>query len=729
MGYSQSAVKFINKEGEKAFMWSKNILKALKISKNKFLKKLSEEEILSSREMQELLTAIAQTVSGHYGKETEVQLLKLPNKQTIAYMNKNTIVVNYINELLDFFGTIEKKIMCMVGLVVHEASHKRYLNLNRLEKINKMRLKGKWPTSIPNADPYLLDEIEDFINDESNKGAVGKIFAKMAWAINNILADVHDENAVSAEFPGTPAKSLAYPQVAMYELVPIFEDEIKKIMNESERLSFIFSLILRYARFHDVKIDTEDCWENEFVLKLVECMDHIEDGIGEDNIDKRQESVNELLVLCWPFIKDAIDEMKKDSSDGGEGAESEDDSPSEGTETKEGDSSSKSREISEEALKKLLEELERSTKETKSTTPTEMPVLPEPKAKPKTSKEDGESKKDEDSKSKEEKLKEPLESASKVEESDDLAKRTMEKLCEEIAERKAMEKAEKERSVEVSAEAKDVEKGALHSHITVSTQRKIYVDKDMIEEYNREVKDLLPTSKALQRQVRNSLQKREPGGRSYGEIYGNHFEGSTVYNKDGKWFARDEDPTEPQTLCVGILVDESGSMCGNRVIAARKMAVICEDFTRNLGIPTLICGHSTNGGKVFELYSYIEFNQIDKKDRYRLMDIQARSQNRDGLALKIMCERMMKRNENAKLLIVISDGEPCDYDYGGPSAEMEMKEVCKTYRKKGLTIFGAAIGSDKENIKRIYGDGFLDLSDLETLPKAMVQLIKKHIKY
>ena len=80
------------------------------------------------------------------------------------------------------------------------------------------------------------------------------------------------------------------------------------------------------------------------------------------------------------------------------------------------------------------------------------------------------------------------------------------------------------------------------------------------------------------------------------------------------------------------------------------------------------------------------------------------------------------------MLIVISDGQPADYGYGGESAEKEMQQICREYRKKGLTIFAAAIGNDKKNIHRIYKEGFLDISDLSKLPKLMVGLIKKYIR-
>ena len=43
-------------------------------------------------------------------------------------------------------------------------------------------------------------------------------------------------------------------------------------------------------------------------------------------------------------------------------------------------------------------------------------------------------------------------------------------------------------------------------------------------------------------------------------------------------------------------------------------------------------------------------------------------------------------------------------------------------------LFAAAIGSDKENIKRIYQDGFLDITKLEELPKNMALLVKQYLK-
>ena len=62
----------------------------------------------------------------------------------------------------------------------------------------------------------------------------------------------------------------------------------------------------------------------------------------------------------------------------------------------------------------------------------------------------------------------------------------------------------------------------------------------------------------------------------------------------------------------------------------------------------------------------------------------------------------------------------------------QIGEMCirdrNEYRKRGIVIFAAAIGDDKENIRRIYQDGFLDITKLEDLPKNMTQLVKQYLK-
>ena len=151
------------------------------------------------------------------------------------------------------------------------------------------------------------------------------------------------------------------------------------------------------------------------------------------------------------------------------------------------------------------------------------------------------------------------------------------------------------------------------------------------------------------------------------------------------------------------------------------------DFCKSLGIPITIYGHSTDAGGV-ALYSYAEFDSVDNEDCYRLMDMCDRNGNRDGAALRFVAEHLCTRPELQKLLILISDGQPADYGYSGTEAEADLRGIKKEYEKRDVILFAAAIGDDKENIRRIYKDGFLDITKLEELPKNMAQLVKQHLK-
>ena len=106
----------------------------------------------------------------------------------------------------------------------------------------------------------------------------------------------------------------------------------------------------------------------------------------------------------------------------------------------------------------------------------------------------------------------------------------------------------------------------------------------------------------------------------------------------------------------------------------------------------------------------------------------ARWGNRDGAALRFAAERLMSRPEEIKLLIIISDGQPAASGYYGTAAEADLRGIKKEYSAKGIKLFAAAIGSDKPNIQRIYGDGFLDITNLEKLPVNLGRLIIHQIR-
>ena len=66
-------------------------------------------------------------------------------------------------------------------------------------------------------------------------------------------------------------------------------------------------------------------------------------------------------------------------------------------------------------------------------------------------------------------------------------------------------------------------------------------------------------------------------------------------------------------------------------------------------------------------------------------------------------------------------------EYCGTGAEQDLRNIRKEYVAKGITFIAAAIGSDKEAIKRCYGEQcFLDITDLKQFPLTIAKLIAKY---
>lgn len=63
----------------------------------------------------------------------------------------------------------------------------------------------------------------------------------------------------------------------------------------------------------------------------------------------------------------------------------------------------------------------------------------------------------------------------------------------------------------------------------------------------------------------------------------------------------------------------------------------------------------------------------------------------------------------------------------------QQRKICAgskhEYQRKGIIFVAAAIGADKENIERIYGDAYLDITDLTKLPIKLAGIIKRFIRF
>lgn len=303
------------------------------------------------------------------------------------------------------------------------------------------------------------------------------------------------------------------------------------------------------------------------------------------------------------------------------------------------------------------------------------------------------------------------------------------RMLDEMAERAACTQAENERLRELNEAAQNISYGDVHSGVSIQVNRMAEVPEEMVEQYEAVAGPLIAISRQLQKSLLQQFQDRQRGGKMTNLAMGRRIDSHALCRNDGKVFYKNSLPNEIPRLSVALLLDESGSMsCSDRATYARAAAIILYDFCLALDIPIMVYGHSTDCTADVDLYSYAEFESIDRDDKYRMMDISAHGSNRDGAALRFVAEQLSKRTEDVRILILVSDGQPAASGYYGTAAEEDLRGIKQEYRRKGILFIAAAIGDDKENIERIYGDSFLDITDLTQLPVKLTSAVKRFIR-
>lgn len=318
---------------------------------------------------------------------------------------------------------------------------------------------------------------------------------------------------------------------------------------------------------------------------------------------------------------------------------------------------------------------------------------------------------------------------------EEMAESAINSIARQIAEREASEEESQSIFSEQLIEISQIPAGSSHKGCKIFVQD-CPVTKKEIDAYNATMKEVGNLSRSLQRKVQHEIMLRRDDCVKHHRIYGKKVAVGDTYRRDGRFFDRKKDPGNPIDVAIAVIIDRSGSMyCGNtvkvssnRIQSAIKAAALVYDFAHGLKIPIMVVGHHTAFNERDSiLYLNATFTPR-KDDKYRIMDSRESGEcNRDGLIINAVSELLSRRSEELKLLFVISDGQPNADHYSGAPAIKDIQNIVKHYKQKGVFTFATAIGEDKDKIKEIYGDGYIDISDLKTFPQRLVRMIANKI--
>lgn len=693
--------------------------------------KITDEEFFTSKEYRGYLADITEAATKRYRRPIHVTVFADPEDSTVAYTDYNGIVINACNHITWSMPTRKLRSMSIEGFNAHENSHNLFTD-NRIahayfNSLEHGKFYPKKPTRLKGDQKLNAQGIIDALMDDTDP-IPKTVILRTAKALSNILEDGYVDARYSYEFPGNPARGIALNNVRFAETVPDIDTMIDKQFYPH---NIVLNLLLQYVRAREVNNLTG--YTGEYMDRFLAALPLVDACIYDEDGRARFDAVNRIMIDLWPLMQRCFDDLRDKQQNDASSSSGSGNSTTPGT--GEDSDSDDGMGAVQDALESQLPQIAPNFTTKSGPVPFNGAFAPD-----------------------EEQAQELLEQVSKalseetariaahrtetiisngdgsiVQDSEyegagyEFSATDIERVLEEIATGKVNESLEEELSEELQSEATSIQYGNAHRNINITVHRMSHVNQNLIDSYTAVAPQLLMLSKRLQRSVSAILRDKRQGGKQTGLYVGKHLDQHAFHRNDGRVFCNKRLPTEPINMSVALLVDESGSMCGcDRITKARATAIVVQDFCEKLGIPIMIVGHTASCAHV-ELFSYADFKSVDKKDRYRLMDMSARYCNRDGAALRYVAEKLSKQNSDVKMLFIICDGQPNDDGYTGTAAEADLRGIKLEYSRKGVQIFAAAIGDDRANIERIYGAGYLDITDLNQLPIMLTQLIARNL--
>ncbi len=686
---------------------------------------LTDEELFLSSAYQKYLSSMAKAATRRYrqGLQTLMEW-DTSSDAGVAYTDNYKIHINAGNPITQSFPSRMLRSESLVGMNGHETAHLLFTDFTTLGLYLGSMDNGSFYPEEPSFDNQYQTGCEEMLEAMREKDkATCLTLSRCASHISNILEDIYVEARMCKAFPGTFKQGIELNSMRMNELMPSLQSQIDKKYSD---FTIVVNLLLQYCRAGTV--NNLHGYTGPYLDYLEDCVPYAEESLYSDDMKDRLRATNHILGILWEYIKPLIEDTREKLQNASE------DEAEQLLEGLLGSQIHGGTPLPSGKGGSLPKQADEGKAIQKANPFTALP--PQARQNAITNTQDVVS---------EEGDRIQLAKTSVILDGNnpgitynhqylgssyEKAASDLFRILNNVAAEKAEEQYQQEMTEELQKAANDIHYGNAHTGIHVTVNRMCSVPDYLIKSYQSIAPPLIRASKRLQKTIAPLLKEESEGGKLKNLQFGKRLDTRALHHEDGTFFTRTRLPSEEAKLAVGLLVDESGSMSSaDRITYARMTAIVLYDFCQSLKIPVTIYGHTTPDCEAgVALYSYAEFDSLDTTDRYRLMDMSARNGNRDGAALRYVAEHLSKRPENQKLLIIISDGQPADYGYYGTEAEADLRRIKKEYSKKGIILFAAAIGSDKENIKRIYQDGFLDITKLEELPKNMALLVKQYLK-
>lgn len=676
-----------------------------------------------------------------------------------ACTNGDSMIIGVNNSLVKYFPNRELRHYAIQGLRVHETAHVLFTDFKTIDMWLGALRNGNWWPVVPD---HAQDPDGAELTQVLSKKEFSKSFAAIAGRLENAIEDGFIEREIKEMYKGLATTELCTTNDAMLSMASTFGEFLKA---GRSAYSAMFQQVLMYAKYDITMVDD---MPEQYSDIFDACMEVVDDVKCERDVKKRLCGVNELCCILYPLFKEMLtknsEKQNQQSSGSGNGkpgnsgfglpqnsqgqqngsnGQSDPNQNGNGSQNGSGNAQNNSSngngngnsvgsmtaEQLSEALKEVVKQIEQAAKNVGVNN------LPDRHSNSITN---------QVSKSKDAKKRESGKQGSGDNangngngngnsNSNSIANAPgansgKSDLSAAKCDIKAIEKARKQEiaTAQANNEANNqlAQEGAkIGSEIgtKISVRRAAEVPQSNIDTYNRLSAGLLSVTKNLERRLKTTIRDEENDDAVAGLPMGSRVEARLAYHQDGKIFSRKNFPRDNPRLAVGYLCDESGSMSDEAIAASVRTAIILQDLCERMELPCYICGFTTGGysGSV-DIITYVDKN-VDGKDKYRTTGMASRGGTPTVPAMKYMGKKLMKDSTEKKILIVSTDG--CS----GRGYGETVRDVIKKLQHDGVMVIGAGIGDSKPRIQEEFGSNFLDISNLDAMPKILCNIVKKNL--
>ena len=257
-------------------------------------------------------------------------------------------------------------------------------------------------------------------------------------------------------------------------------------------------------------------------------------------------------------------------------------------------------------------------------------------------------------------------------------------------------------------------------------------------EYNRRVSGRIGSQENFAQQVRKLIQIRAKAQRQYGVKKGKLDQSRLsriCFNAPGFSDRVFKNKIENKLLdaAVTVLVDMSGSMGGDKVFYALASTLLMNEVCSTLNIPLEILGFTDTNSDGFKpitplMFIYKGFSNLrvsnDSLVDYFAMSSLHMTGNPDGENILWAHDRLVKRKEKKKVLIVMSDGSPCASGSSTGLAGFTQKVIGEIESSKVVDIYGLGLSDDA--VKHFYKTNDVVMTP-EEIPSKLLSLLDRKL--